>query len=206
MPALDRGVLELTADVDDDGTQETGVFVFGGDVSLTQEIQKDFIFENTASGLITLTEDLAGFDVEARKGLYLDIGGGQHVIEIEFLGWEGTNSLQWGDDSGTFPADATGEDVFKQIQCFMRYCQLATTDSFNPATLHIGEYTDGTYQNSDGNTVNGAFDPLDVAVSGPQNTKADDQFKDFTGTVTCLEVQRLDQSVDLVEHSKRGSA
>lgn len=201
MAALDKAVLELTADVDDDGTEETGVFKMVGDVNYSQEVQKDYVFENTASGLVTLAANLTGFEAEARKGFYLDVGAGQHVIEFEFRGWEGSNSQQWGDGTGTFPGDATGDDVFRQIQCISRYVQLATTDSFNPATLHIGEYTDGSY----GDNTNGAFDPLEVAVSGPRQSKGEDQFKSFDGSITCLEVISLDQPVDLVENSKRGT-
>lgn len=201
---LQRGVLELTADVDGDGNQETGEFHLVGDVSISQEVQKDFIFDNTASGLVSLVADLEGFELESRKGLYLDIGAGAHVHEIEFRGWEGAtdgngDAVPWGDGSGTFPADATQDDPLRQLQCFNRYLQLSTTDSFNPATLHVGEYSDGTH--GDG----GAFDPLNVAVQGPRNTRTAEDYSTFDGTFTAIEVLTLDQAIDLTEHVKRGA-
>lgn len=205
MAALDRAVLELTADVDDDGTQETGAFHLVGNVSVTQEVQKSFVFDNTASGLIQLVSDIAGFEIEQRKGLYLDIGAGQHIFEIEFRGWEGAtdgdgNAVPWGDGSGTYPADATQDEPLKQLQCFNRYLQFSTTDSFNPATLYVGEYADGTYG------TNGEFDPLKVAVQGPRNTHTAEDFSTFDGTFTALEVLQLDQPIDLLERTKRGSS
>lgn len=204
MAALDRGVLELTADVDDDGTQETGAFHLVGNVSITQEVQKDYWFENTASGLVSLVSDISSLELEQRKGLYLDVGAGAHIFEIEFIGWDGAtdgdgNPVPWGDGSGTFPADATQDEPLRQLQCFNRYLQLSTTDSFNPATLHLGEYSDGTYGS------NGAFDPLKVAIQGPRNSKAYEQFSSFDGTFTAIEVLQADQAIDLITRGKRGA-
>jgi hypothetical protein len=197
--ALDRGVLELTADVDGDGTDETGAFHLVGNVTVSEEVEKDFIFDNTASGLVSLVSDLSDVDIEPRKGFYLDIGAGAHVFEIEFRGWEGANAVPWGDGSGTYPADATGEDPLRQMQCFLKYLQLSTTDSFSPATLRIGEYADGTYG------ANGAFDPLEVAVQGPRNTHTAEEYSTFDGTFTAIEVLRLNEPIDLTEHAKRGA-
>lgn len=204
MAALDRGVLELTADVDDDGTQETGAFHLVGNVSITQEVQKDYLMENTASGLISFVSDIAGFDIEKRKGIYADIGAGAHIFEIEFIGWDGATDgngdpVPWGDGSNTYPADATQEGPLRQLQCFNRYLQLSTTDSRNPATLHVGEYTDGSYGDD------GEFAPLKVAVQGPRNTHSAEDFSSFDGTFTALEVLQLDQAIDLVERLKRGA-
>ena len=205
MAALDRGVLELTADVDDDGSDETGVFELHGNSVLTQEINKDYVFDNTASGLVNLASEISGFELEQRKGFFLDIGGGAHIHEFEVTPRENAvdgdgNAIQWGDGSGSFPADATQDDPLKQIQCFQRYVQLSKTDSFQPATLHVGEYSDGTYGS------NGALDPLKVAVQGPRaNKDARDDFTSFTLNITCLEVLTLDQSIDIVERTIRGN-
>jgi hypothetical protein len=84
------------------------------------------------------------------------------------------------------------------MQCFLRYLQLSTTDSFTPATLRIGEYADATYGSD------GAFDPLDVAVQGPRNTHTAEEYSTFNGTFTAIEVLRLNEPVDLVEHVKGG--
>lgn len=205
MAALNRGVLELTADVDDDGSEETGVFELVGDIAVTEEVQKDYWFDNTASGLINLTSEIDGFEIEARKGFFLDVGAGAHIFEIQFIGWQGAtdsdgNAVKWGDGSGSFPADATQDEPLKQLQCFNKYLQLSTTDSRNPATLYIGEYADGTHGQD------GAFDPLKVAIQGPSNSHdSAEEFIEFSGTFTALEVLELTQKIDIVSRTIRGN-
>jgi len=200
MVAVDIPILELQADVDDDGSVETGVFELGGNATVSEQVQKDYTFDNTASGLVSLVSNLTGLERQRRQGFYLDIGAGAHLFEIDAQPWRGDNSPQFGDGSGTFPADATGNDPRDQMQCFGRYVQLALTDSFTPATLYWGEYADGTHG------TNGAFDPLQVAVSEPRTTQdSTEQFNSFDVSVTCIEVLQLDQPVDLIEHIKRGA-
>lgn len=205
MAALDRGVLELTADVDGDGGDETGAFHLVGNVSISQEIQKDYLVDNTSPNLVQATNIIPGVDVINRQGAYEDVGAGQHIFEIEFIGWDGATDgngdpVPWGDGSGTFPADATQDEPFRQLQCFNRYLQLSQPDSFDPATLHIGEYSDGTHGDD------GAFAPLNVTVQGPRGTHTAEDFSTFSGTFTALEVVKLDQPIDLAERIKRAAS
>jgi hypothetical protein len=198
MAALDKGVLELTADVDGDGSTETGVFHLTGNGEIVHEVTKDYIFDNTASGLVSLISLLNEFELSKRKGFYADIGAGAHIFEFNHIAWDGTEAPQWGDGSGTFPADATDEDPFSKMQCLDRYATRATTDSFAPATLHVGEYTDGSY----GPT--GAFDPLKVALQDPRETINYEEPGSVDINLTCVEVQPLDEAIDLTQHAKRG--
>lgn len=200
MAALDKGVLELTADVDGDGSTETGVFHLAGDGEISHEIQKDYIFDNTASGIVSLVSLLEEFERAKREGFYLDIGAGAKVVSFDIRGWDGAESPQWGDGSGTFPADASDGDPLQKLQCFDAYVEQATTDSFSPATLHVGEYTDGTYGDD------GAFDPLSVAVARDPggSWSVDDGPNRFSLNVTCIKVFEMDQPIDITAHSKRG--
>lgn len=194
MTTLNKAVLEITADPDNDGSEETGTFEMVGNATVGEEVQVDYQLGGAGDTVNSIVQEYLFDKQHRRRGVFLDLGAGSHIFEIDFNGWEGAvdqdgNPLKWGDGSGSLPADATGEDPLTQMQIFNQYLRTGTTDSLNPATLKIGQYhPDGALD-----------DKLDVAVQGPKHVHAAEDYSTFDGTVTCVEVERLDIAIDVLE-------
>lgn len=185
---LQRAELTLSADVDNDGTQEDGVFVLEDDITIQPQVRTGFLIGGRGSEANSIIQDNAGGGTSSRAGLYLDLGGGQHVIEIEFSKWEGAPQ-QWGntgDDTELTQGDATGADPITQMGVLMRYLTVGTYDSVQPATLEYGEYSDS-----------GLYSPLDVVIEGPQVRRSAEDGSWIDGTLTCIEtVDVNEQALD----------
>jgi hypothetical protein len=193
VPPLQRARLTVDADVNGDGQQETGVFEMAGNLEIVPGIRTGFLIGGRGSTVNSVVSSLLGDGQSARKGIYLDLGGGARQVDINFWGWEGArdqdgNPLQWGNTGNTdspTQADATGADPITQIDCLMQYLTVAEIDSRNPATLEYGEHHD-----------DGLYDPLDVVVEGPQMTRAAEDGSWFVGQLTTLEAVDVDQVLD----------
>jgi hypothetical protein len=152
-----EGFLSLEIDADFGGSigQKTGVFqmVAGseGAYSVEQAIRTGYILNNAFDSLSALFTDLTGEAGDPdRKGLHLDVGGGEHAITLQFqtpgqLTTPDRTVAQWG--SSPDPADgpnrhtATGEtDKLTQMQVLMEYIRISTTGSLSPARLTYGQY------------------------------------------------------------------
>ena len=135
------------------GESVTGEFVFSKDVRYELKTETDQLFQvqgSTAVLASTVLDLLKEGDLDVgdgiRQELSLDIGGGLHVVEIDYSGVEGAG-VQWGNTGqGGTKADATGDSIHARMCVLDHYLQRATIDSTNPATLEIAEYsTDGRY-------------------------------------------------------------
>jgi len=192
---LQRAVFRVSADVDNDGTAEDGEFHLYGNLELTPGLRTGYLLGGqTGATANAVTGDLTDRENVNRRPYYLDLGGGARTVEARFRGWEGAeddddNPVQWGntgDPTTLTKADATGADPLTQIDVLMRYLTEGEIDSRDPATLEYGEYSSG-----------GLYSPLDVAVEGPQFTRAGDEGDWFDGTMTFVTIGDLLEPLDI---------
>jgi len=204
---LDRARLTIEADADNDGVDETGVFEMAGNLMVRPKIRTGFILSGTGS---TVNSVIAGFlndeadrstEPSKRRGFYLDLGGGQWTVDIEFRGWVGSRDadgvpLQWGDDASPSrtQTSATGQGPQTQIDVLMRYINVGQIDSRNLATLEYGEHT------SDPDTL---YEPVDVVLEGPQASTKAQKSDGYDGRMTCIAAASFDEPWDASFNDQR---
>lgn len=190
-------------DVDQDGDTEQGVFVIKSNVTIAMETRTGRIGgSGRLSRVNAVVTDYLDSQTDQsfagdgkRQQFRLDLGSGEHVIEVNFQGFEGS-SHQWGDtgDGGT-SADATGEHVNRQMELVDRYLQMCEIDSRpgHTATLEVGNYsTDGYYE------------PLVVAPEQPRvEFDATEQSSTFDGSLTFVEIASLSNPFDADARNER---
>ncbi|MBX0325799.1 hypothetical protein EGH21_22535 [Halomicroarcula sp. F13] len=187
MTVLNKAVLVVEADVDGDGTAETGEFHMSGNLKITPSIRTGYLIGGRGSTVNSVASSTSGSDQAKRQGFYLDLGGGARLYEIEFDQWEGSDD-QWGntgDSSSVSQTDATGAAPMTQLEVLMEYLAVAEIDSRNPATLRCGEHH-----------ANGLYDELDVAVEGPQGTRSAEDGSWWSGNITLVTLQSLEKTID----------
>lgn len=176
--------LTLEADVNEDGTAETGVFDLGAGIEISPRIRTGQLIGPTGSNIGALVDTIVG--ESGRAGFQLDAGGGALVIDISFRGYEGSDG-RWGDGSADDQADAEGEGVFRQISVLIRYLNRGTYDSRDSGTLEWGEYSSGP---------DAAYGPLNVAPEEPQLTfAAEEQTSTFDGSLSLVTVRSIEAAV-----------
>lgn len=174
--------LTIEADVNGDGSKETGKFEMRGNVEITPQIVSSFVIDGRGRIVNSILSELVGDGTNKRQGFYLDLGGGAHAIELSFTGWEGAidssgNNLQWGNDpnKSKTKSSATGQDPITQIDVLMRYLTVGEIDSRNPATLAYGEYSSS-----------GVYSSLNVIVDSPRFPRSAMDGAKFEGSMTCI--------------------
>lgn len=188
------------ADVNGDQSPEHGIFEGSIGLKITQGTRTGFLVESgdgltgsVNSIVVDWWEENQGEQLSGdgkRQGWYLDLGAGQHYVEISFRGFEGSDG-QWGnspDPDVQTPASATGAHPVTQLQILDRYLQVATVDSATPATLHVGEYSD-----------EGRYGPLEVVIEDPSFTYDVEEPSIYDGSITFLEAMSLGQFFDARE-------
>ncbi|PSP80164.1 hypothetical protein BRC81_02950 [Halobacteriales archaeon QS_1_68_20] len=182
MTVQDHAILTLHADVDGDGSKEAGKFELrrGSQQSpFETESGIEMLQPIGAPGsgsldtIVNLWSTLSGGE-PGRKDLTLDLGAGQHYVEISFAHAPG--DVQWGDGSGSLPADAThANHPLTQEACLLWYLLVGTYDSRGGATLEYGEWHE-----------DGAFGPLDVVPMQPSlSWDAGEQQSELSGSIRC---------------------
>lgn len=164
----------------------TGVFEFPNDAAYEYVVETDALYDSTGA-VAKLSQVVLSYfedgDVEPgeslRQRLSFDAGMGRHVFTVDFRAI--TNSGErWGNtgDGGT-RGDATGEDVHAKAAVFDRYLATTTLDSFNPALLEIGEYSE-----------EGRFGPVPVVPRNPnQRFASGESSSTIDGSVDWIETQ-----------------
>lgn len=202
--AVTFGEAKLTlppADIDGDGTDEQGVFVFKSDVTIAMQTRTGRIgsgrLNQVNAAIVQFLESQTG-DLKGmgnRQQFRLDIGAGEHLIEIDFQGYEGSTA-QWGDSGkGGTATDATGGDVNRQMELLDRYFQRCEIDSRpgHQATLEVGNYSKDGY-----------YSPLVVAPEEPRvEFDATEQSSSFDGSLTFVEIASLEHAYDAVTRNER---
>lgn len=174
-------LLTLTADVDNDGTDETGEFDLSTGIEITPGIRTGDLIGQAGSNAGAIIDYVAPGS-GGRAGFNLDIGGGAATYEISFRGYEGNND-PWGDGSADNQADASGEGVFRQMSVLHRYLNQGTFDSTSSATLEWGDYDSG---------ASAAYSAIDVTPEEPRTTfDADAESSVFGGTITLVATRAI---------------
>lgn len=192
--------LQLSADIDDDGTDEDATFVLAGDLEIRPLIQPDFLVGGRGSTISSLGSEVIG-DGTGRQGYYLDFGGGVAGAEIAFRSWEGASAdidddgteedLQWGntgDPSTDTVGDTTGADPITQISTLYQYLIVGTVDSRNTATLSYGEFSSS-----------GLYSPQNVVLANLDLSRVADDGSWFDGELTLYEARTFSGSIDAVK-------
>lgn len=164
------------------GDARDGTFVFPNNVVVEYETRTAEFFQSegtpatVVSTVLDYADDDAAFGI--RGELAWDIGNGIHAITIDFSGFTGSPH-RWGDSGeGGTPYDATGEDIHSQMSVLDAYLNNATMDSWNPAILEVGEYSE-----------EGRYGPLTVTPENPNvRFNSGEQSSVFDGSVTWVEV------------------
>lgn len=166
-----------------DGSTVTGVFEWPDEVAYELTVETDAMFDSAgvSSQLSQVfLEYFKGEDVDAGEGLRqelsFDAGLGRHVCTVDARAVS-SSPHQWGTDDGNPMTDATGSDVHHQAAVLDKFLNTATLDSFNPATLEVGEYS-----------TEGVFGPIPVVPRNP-NIRFD----------STQESSTVDLSIDWVE-------
>lgn len=215
---LERGVLELDVDVDQDGTRETGVFHMVGNLEIQQRVEPDYVVfsggGSTVNAVVGSAVDEAQniitgkstVEMKKRAGFWLDLGGGTHTFEVNFVGWEGAqdedgNDLQWGTsatpgrqtENGTL-VSATGEPPTTQMALLMEFLRLGEFDSrAEHARFQYGEYHDDEYTTLQG----GEFeDYLHVTIQIGNGFRSAESPFTFDGSMTIVEVEDINRAID----------
>lgn len=208
---MQKAVLELSADVDEDNTRETAEFHMVGDLRVNPRLQIDHLLGHEGSNLQSILTSRSGEVTAKRQGYYLDLGAGRHTIEIDFIGWEGAtdgdgNPVQWGvrsgADGGTANQDilnATGDDPLTQAMLLEEYVRRGEYDSrAEHAKLRFGEYSGGT------NTVGNAYpsglhdDYLHVVPISCNLVRDVENPESFDGSIILQEAASIGSAVDAI--------
>lgn len=211
---LQRAVLELDVDIDGDGSTETGVFEFVGDLEISQigdtepTLGEGDWTGRIATGIDAVATSILGPAQPTRQGFWLDLGVGKHSMEINWTGWEGAtdkdgNNVQWGTSSteglqtsnGTL-VSATGQGPLIQMQLLAEFWRRGEFDSrAADARLRWGEYSDGTYASSAGELD----DWLHVTIPRFDFSRVSEDPISFDGSIEFLELFAWSDVADQVE-------
>jgi len=204
---LSGAVIVVTANLD--GQQHTGAISLRKNFELERELTRDFVIGPTGEigarvldlGVDTLSGDTDG--ARLRRPYTIDAGGGRVAYDIratlsptEYNG----SHLQIGDtgDPGQLTAtDATGAPGRDQADVALRYLAQSTTDSVNPARLHVGHYHDGTYSEGGEAGLFGA--PLKVYIPNARPITTADEPSSVELSVTAVPVGTLTDALDAAE-------
>lgn len=193
---LEYARLTIEADVDGDGTDETGIFELYGDLDTTSGVRTDWTVDGALGTVNSVISGLADDGEDKRQGFYGDLGSGSHFVQIDCSSWEDATKadgspLQWGDDPepGRSATSATGADALTQLHVLERYLTVGETDSRNPATLEYGEFSQS-----------GLYDPLGVVLEEPQLTRNhSEETSSFSLSLTCIAAADLREAWDAVQ-------
>lgn len=183
-----------------DGQTVTGTFVFPTDVRYEIYTESEDLFQTEGTSAVLAQAVLEYFESGdlgigegIRQELSLDIGGGLHLVDIDWTGIE-EHDNQWGaTGNGGSKIDATGEDVHAQMCVFDHYLQRATIDSTNPAVLEVAEYSEA-----------GRYAPLKVVPRNPNAVfDSTESSSVFDGSITWVETISIDQPLDTKQQEER---
>lgn len=197
--------LEITASFGGNTGTKTGVFeMVGGEqarAEISHEIRTDFLLDSAGGTLLSVLSEFLDEGNADRKGFHFDVGTGEHAISIT---WDNTTGItdqdgtppQWGsspDPDVRTAYSATGGSATHQAQVFMNYIRHGEVDSRNPARLRVGEHHPG-----------GILDELEVVIENPAVTMRNDRPSAAEGSITLLETQTIDETIDALERMDYG--
>ncbi|PHQ44659.1 hypothetical protein DJ68_17310 [Halorubrum sp. C3] len=218
LPVADRiASIEIEGDPDGTGRRTARFEMFtGGEEGLQiSPEQRTQIRATPGQSLLALVDGTIGDFVDApiNKDLFINLGGSQFAVTIDFNSWEGAtgpngNPLQWGDkgDPDTFTkSDATGEHPTRQMACLFWWLRNTRVSSVSgelfpgagivgdgPATLRYGQYREG-----------GVYEPLQVVFENPGADFPGQSMSTWDGSITCIEAIDAGDPIDAVARDTR---
>jgi len=189
-----------------------GVFELHHDLEVESQLEKSYLVGNFGTAIqeaaryvpakdkIPVLEDTVP---ERRQGYNVDAGGGTWGGSLTFTtGFEGAT---WGDGSGgtgeanVTTTDASGDGVHPLTRLHILQYWLANTlsDSRGQARLHIGEWTDGSFDDyRDGQFVNvdpGVYKtPIPIAILTCEPRSPQDEPSNIAATLQYRRTQVVD--------------
>jgi len=179
----------------DDGSK-TATFELSTGLEYTSTLTKNYLMGSGGQFIREFDKfveeiDLDLSDSERRTGFWLDGGGGEWTIQLDFQ--TGLENVTWGDGSGgdgpenVTQTDASGADVepLRRLQVLQFWIAKSRSDSFAKTRLYWGEWTDDTVPGTSG----GVYErPMPVAVIETEFSKPEDDPNTFEGTLTLTNV------------------
>lgn len=200
---MTRPRIEIDADFGGSIGSVTGIFeptLPDGGGGITDVVRTGFLLSGAGDDTLGFIFDLLDADESVRKGLSIDVGGGEHAVELNAQVTSGHvedndgTTLQWGASSDPDTLDettATGGTARQKAQIFQNYLRTAGggADSLSPARLVWGEYSpSGVLE-----------DHLDVVIEQPQfERRGPDTFR-----FSCALVETIDLGEGLFDGSKQ---
>lgn len=185
MSLRDKAILEIEWD------GRTGVFVMREDLEDTEEAERNFLMAERGQYIQEIWSEIVDVSdalpdpADRRTGFHVDGGAGRHGWNLSWTTSFGEPDEQWGDgssdpndDSDFSKYDATGCHPVVKKQVFANFIAQSRTDSWGQATLHIGEWTDGTYSDE-----SGIFGPAAVVIEEGRLEKSGQEPISFDGTL-----------------------
>lgn len=199
--------LRITATID--GKERTGIFEFGpaekGGVQVKDSVRTGYLLDSSFDQLAAIFAEALDIESPDRAGINVDLGGGQHTIQIEFDSPGETQKddgsyYQWGTtaDADTLNAhSATGADEITQQQVFMNFFRRGKFGSISEINSVI-EFRFGQY------CEEGVLDDyIPVVPESPEADIFNDQPGYLSGSITLVETRDLDEALDAVENDER---
>lgn len=192
-----------------------GVFELHHDLEIESQLEKSYLVGNFGTAIQEATRAVGGEELltgesyaERRQGYSVDAGGGTWGGSLTFTtGFEGAT---WGDgtddpeqENGVTMTDASGEGVHPLTRLHILQFWLANTltDSRAQARLHIGQWTDGSFDDyRDGSYVDvdaGVYGhPIPVAILACEPRKPQDEPSNMTATLQYRRTQVIDGAIE----------
>lgn len=195
---LEYPILEM--DCDFGAGPVTGVFELYGDATVDENIRTGYLIGGRGATVNAILQGSADPDEQLRRGLHLDLGGGQHVYNIKAIGWEGGQKAdgdppQWGTsaDPGTQTAtSATGGSSVRQQAVLNNFLAVGQYDSRGPARLHYGEFHASEY--GDGSAQMGEY--KNVAIESPSAKRSADSKDKLDVSMTLIDTVLIREAKD----------
>jgi len=159
-----------------------------------ESIRTGFLVDSVGESILALLNEYLEDGASKRKGVHIDVGGGQHTIELSFdtpvTQRKADGSLhQWGytsDDTVTNEASATGASTEVQCAVFSNALRKAAPDSLTPAKLQVGQYHPGGILD----------DQLDVVLESPEVVQESSKPRKGDINLTMIETTDITQTLD----------
>ena len=189
-----------------------GVFELRHDLEVESQIEKSYLVGNFGTAIqeaaryvpSEIPGSQAGTVPERRPGFSVDAGGGTWGGTLTFT--TGFEDVTWGDGSGgtgegnETRTDASGEGVhpLTRLQVLQYWVANTLTDSRGQARIHIGEWTDGSYDDyRDGNAVSvdaGLYGrPIPVAITAVEPRRPEDEPSNMSASIQYRRTQIADE-------------
>lgn len=179
MATQDYPIIEIDADFGGSIGEVTGRFELRK-ANVEEVTRTGKLVDNAFSQVLSLLSEYLPIDLDGRKGITIDAGGGQHTFEIDFEGLSDPDG-QWGytaDTSVLDQASATGGDRIQKMQVFQRYIGVAKVHSLSPARLIYGEYAPNGFM---------PRDHVDVYFEDPNLLADRSEASTYDGSMTLVE-------------------